>query len=214
MEGVLRLASRLLPRQVLCAVRTCEPVYALTFDDGPSPVTTSALLKVLAERGAQATFFLIGERATQHRELVEQILTAGNEIGNHMMRDSPSILLSRAEFARQLDEAEAVLGKYTRLRWFRPGSGWFRRSMLEAAAARGLRCVLGTMVAVNSPRKSAEAVAGRFVQRIRPGSIAVLHEGADDRAGVVDTAQLVLDGMSNLGLRSVTLSDLVGCECH
>src|SRR6516225_5676815 len=56
---------------------------ALTLDDGPDPEATPRLLRLLASRGARATFFLIGERAARHRDLVRAMVAEGHEIGNH-----------------------------------------------------------------------------------------------------------------------------------
>src|SRR5215218_6611139 len=78
------------------------PRVALTVDDGPAPETTPQLLRVLSRHGARATFFLVGERASRHRDLVAGIAAAGHELGNHLWRDEPSVLLGRAEFAQQL----------------------------------------------------------------------------------------------------------------
>ena len=56
---------------------------ALTYDDGPSPEQTDRILAILAERGAQATFFVIGRSATRHPEVIQRIMAAGHEIGWH-----------------------------------------------------------------------------------------------------------------------------------
>src|SRR5215470_4883360 len=56
---------------------------ALTFDDGPHPIHTPALLDALAELGAPATFFLVGRGVEAHPELVARIASEGHELGNH-----------------------------------------------------------------------------------------------------------------------------------
>jgi len=56
---------------------------ALTFDDGPDPATTPALLELLEKWSILATFFVIGEKAERHREIVQQIVAAGHALGNH-----------------------------------------------------------------------------------------------------------------------------------
>ena len=60
---------------VITAVATDKPVLALTFDDGPHPEYTPALLEILAKYRARATFFMIGELAVQHPDVVRA--TAG-----------------------------------------------------------------------------------------------------------------------------------------
>lgn len=64
-------------------VQTSEPALALTFDDGPDPVGTPELLKILRKHGAKATFFMVGASAVRHRDVVEEVSRAGHVIGNH-----------------------------------------------------------------------------------------------------------------------------------
>jgi len=61
-EPATRIVSRLIPGDVIWYVDTPDPVFALTFDDGPTPGSTPRLLDVLARHHAKATFFLVGER--------------------------------------------------------------------------------------------------------------------------------------------------------
>src|ERR1035441_5122638 len=66
--------------QVVCNGRAC---VALTFDDGPDPVTTPRVLDVLREKQVRATFFVVGRRAEQHPELVRRALAEGHLVENH-----------------------------------------------------------------------------------------------------------------------------------
>src|SRR5688572_30390339 len=102
LQHVADAVGRLFGTEIIVECRTAHARVALTIDDGPCPATTPRLLTVLARHDARATFFLIGERAMRHPELVAGIAAAGHELGNHLMRDEPSVLLRRAEFARQL----------------------------------------------------------------------------------------------------------------
>ena len=71
-------------------VRTGERVAALTFDDGPDPESTPALLDLLARHRAKGTFFLVGKRAAKHPALVDRLLAEGHAIGNHSW-DHPAL---------------------------------------------------------------------------------------------------------------------------
>src|SRR5438045_4406561 len=73
---------------ILYRVKTREALVALSFDDGPHATFTPEVLEILERHGAKATFFLIGERAGRHPELVERIRAAGHEIGNHCWRNA------------------------------------------------------------------------------------------------------------------------------
>ena len=209
-EPAARAVSRLIPADVLWFVATDAPVFALTFDDGPSPETTPQLLEVLARHRAHATFFLIGERVRAQPGLVRAIAGAGHEIANHLMRDERSVLLPDDRFARDLAEVNALLTPYGPVRWFRPGSGWFSPRMLRSAAEYDLRAVLGTLVAAHHGRPDDARIVPDLVAGIRPGSIVVLHEGTPRRRGVARTTDELLTAMTGRGLTAVTVSELVG----
>ena len=131
------------------AVPSRSPRFVLTFDDGPDPTTTPALLEVLRRRGARATFFLIGARAAAHPELVARIAAEGHEIGNHTWRDEPTWRLSLGEFRDGLRATQRVLEAHGPVRWYQPGTGWPTRHHVAIAEQEGLRCVLGSAVAVS-----------------------------------------------------------------
>ena len=85
----------------MTGVRTSAPAAALTFDDGPDPETTLAVLDLLGRVGAKATFFLVGARAARHPELVARIAAEGHAIGNHGW-DHPALLMLAPAETREL----------------------------------------------------------------------------------------------------------------
>jgi len=211
-EPATRAVSRVIPTDVLWFADTSRPVFALTFDDGPSPECTPGLLAVLARHRAHATFFLIGERVRGHPDLVAAIAAAGHELGNHLMRDEPSVLVPDDRFRRELAAVNALLRPYGPVRWFRPGSGWFTPRMLRSAARHDLRAALGTLVAAHQGGPADDRIARDLLAGIRPGSIVVLHEGTARRRGVVATTDELLAALAERGLSAVTLSELVAAS--
>jgi peptidoglycan/xylan/chitin deacetylase (PgdA/CDA1 family) len=199
----------MIPADVLWYVDTDEPVFALTFDDGPGAQTTPGLLEVLGRHRAGATFFLVGERVQALPELVAAIGAAGHEVANHLMRDERSVLAPDREFRRDLARVSELLAPYGPVRWFRPGSGVFTRRMLRSAAEHNLRAVLGTLVADNRGRPADDRIARGLVAGVRPGSIVVLHEGTPERRGVVRTTDELLTELAGRGLSAVSVSELV-----
>ena len=208
-EPATRALSRMIPGDVLWYVDTDAPVFALTFDDGPSEETTPGLLDVLARHRAHATFFLIGERVRAHPALVGALAAAGHEVGNHLLRDRPSVLLPDSHFQEELAEVNALLAPYGPVRWFRPGSGWFTPRMLRSAARLELRGVLGTLVAQHHGGPGDRRITRSLGSAIRPGAIVVLHEGTPQRRGVVQTTGELLTALADRGLTAVTVSQLV-----
>src|SRR5229473_3810041 len=99
---ILSVIERITPN-VTYRVRTDLPVVALSFDDGPHPTFTLQVLEVLRQHDAKATFFLIGERAVRHPDVVSQIKAAGHEVGNHYFRNGPTLGHSNNKFVSYLE---------------------------------------------------------------------------------------------------------------
>lgn len=99
--------ERLAPN-IVWRVRTDQPLVALSFDDGPHPVHTPRVLDILRRSGATATFFLIGERAEAHPDLVAGIKAAGHEVGNHYMTKTHTYRHSDPDFVAYLERTERV----------------------------------------------------------------------------------------------------------
>ena len=97
---------------------------ALTFDDGPDPATTPAILDVLRDHGIKATFFVVGARAEQHPELIERIAGEGHTLGNHTYYHRDMTKLAPDLMLKELQDTQAVidqaLGSHARITLFRP----------------------------------------------------------------------------------------------
>ena len=189
---------------------TSERVIALTFDDGPDRVSTPALLSVLARHRVRATFFLIGSRIAGNGDLVEQIVSAGHELGNHMMYDEPSDRLSPEVFRAQISQTDAILRAFVPVvRWFRPGSGRFDAWMFAAICDRGYRGVLGDVYPFDAQLPWNDFTY-RFIRAsVRPGSIVILHEGPrmGDRTALL--LERLIPALVASGYQFVPLSQLV-----
>ncbi len=207
------LLARALSHQqrVLFQVRTRAPEVALTFDDGPHPTLTPAVLDVLARHDARATFFLLGGRVEEHPDAARALVAAGHEPGNHGWADEPAVLRSRARYRRSLDRTSAAIRAATGVAptLTRPGSGLVRPAQVRDATALGMRTVLGS-VAVPDAEVRDVGVAVRFVlDRVRPGSVVVLHEGLQARHRVVDLLEGLLPELSERGYRCLTVSEVL-----
>lgn len=204
-----RLAGELLPFGVIWHVKTAEPMVALSFDDGPSPVTTPDLLNILARHHARATFFLIGSRVAGNEAILTDLVGRGNEIANHSMFDRPSVKLSPDEFESDFLHAHRILSEYTQVHLFRPGSGWFTPAMLKILAAYDYRCVLGSVAVLDVNHGRPRRQARRMLRRIGPGSIIILHEGTPERRGVIELTEILVSELRLLGYEVRTVSELL-----
>lgn len=175
---VPRFASRALG--TFC-FNTHDRVVGLTYDDGPNPEQTPAILDVLAERGATATFFVMTPRAAAHPEIVRRIVAEGHELALHGNdhRFLPRLPVREVYTAirdgrRRL---EALSG--ARVRRFRPPYGEITPPQALAVWSLGLEYVIWTSDAVDWIHRDEAAIAERAVEGVFPGGIALMH---DDRA--------------------------------
>ncbi len=206
-----RIAVELLARanpDVLFMVKTNRRAVALTIDDAPSSAVTPAILERLQRYGVQATFFVIGDHALDHEDLLRKIAVTGSELGNHMLHDSPSILDSSESFAANLARTTEIIGPENKPHWFRPASGWFTPKMLKEAARQGYRCCLGSIFPHDNKLKHPRLIADFILQRAFPGAIIVLHDGGPERLYILDVLDRILPRLMEQGYEILTVSAL------
>ena len=185
------------------------PLLALTIDDGPDPVSTPLILAELRRHDAHATFFLISSRLPGREHLVRQLVAAGHELGNHLVRDEASIRLPPAAFEQALLEAHRALAAYGPVGWMRPASGWYSRTMIETIQRHRYRCALGSVYPFDATLPW-PGFSARYIRRnARPGAILILHDGGARGLRTARVLRTVLPALRAKGYRIVTLTDLV-----
>lgn len=190
---------------VVRETRPRGPEVWLTIDDGPDPVDTPRNLALLARHGAKATFFLVGERAAAHPDLVREIVRQGHEVAHHTQTHPLGSFwcAGRRRLERELDLPLATFRELgIRPRWFRPPVGIKNLFLARALAERGLRCVAWTIRSYDSLARSASEVVARVGPRLRPGAIVLLHEGPRLAPAVRESAlEAVLELIAARGYR-------------
>jgi len=187
---------------------------ALTIDDAPSE-HTAELLEVLAENEAAATFFVIGGQAVGREDVLRSIVAGGHELGNHGMHDEPATSLGTTELARQIVDVESLIAAaYSNTggsprkppRYYRPGSGFFSRRMLDLTTDLGFKVVLGSVYPHDAQISSAWLNARHILSMARPGAIIICH---DRRSWTAPMLRIVLPALRRDGYEIVTVSQLV-----
>ncbi len=196
--------------EVLYSVDTRQPVVALTIDDGPDREDTQKILRVLEEYDAHATFFIISDHIPGSEDLLQQMVFAGHELGNHLTADEPSIQLPIAEFEDKLQQADSILSGYDDMRWLRPGSGWYNDEMLDVIAAHDYQCVLGSVYPYDPQINSFWFSAYYVLWKIKPGSVIILHDHGTRGQRTAKALEIILPALADRGYQVVTISELVG----
>ena len=151
---------------------------AITIDDGPSPASTPLLLELLAQYGLPATFFVVGERAAAHPELIDQILAAGHSIGNHSLHHDPLLMLrgSRRLHA-DIEATQQILSRAgIRPLLFRPPIGITSPRLQPILASLGLTTVTFSCRIFDRGNRDIDNLANRVLNRLQPGDILLLHD--------------------------------------
>ena len=179
----------------------------LTIDDGPDVVDTPLLLDLLDRHQAKATFFVIGNRAAQHPELIAEILLRGHEIGHHTQTHPAFSLWSMPQrrLDAELDGTLTVLrGMGVRPRWFRPPVGIKNFLLSAALAERQLQCVTWSLRSGDCFGHDPGKAINRVLGHARPGAIILMHEGPSVPATVrVKAIAGVLKGLTTNNYRCV-----------
>jgi peptidoglycan-N-acetylglucosamine deacetylase len=205
--AVLPVLERITPN-LEYRVRTDLPLVALSFDDGPHPVFTPRVLEILQRHDARATFFLIGERALRHPDLVARVKAEGHEIGNHYFRDGPMLAHSDADFLRYLEETERAVGLLEGPKLFRAPGGVASSRQLTLARQQGYTPVLGCAYPHDPMHPPVWYIRWLIEKNLRPGTIVILHDGITNPTRSIEALPHILAAGRQRGLRFVSISEL------
>ena len=187
--------------------RLGEERVALTFDDGPDPDGTPAILDALDAIGARATFFMVGEQVKAAPTLAREVANRGHDVGLHggthvSQRDLEDWKV-KDEMAYGLGTLEVATGR--RPTRFRPPYGVFSAAGYEACQALGLEPVYWSAWGMDWETISAERILDIVERDLAPGAIVVLHDSAryghrPDIAATVEALPLIAACAAERGL--------------
>ncbi|MGG7519549.1 chitooligosaccharide deacetylase NodB [Allorhizobium undicola] len=152
----------------------------LTFDDGPHPIFTPAILDVLAEHRVSATFFVIGQCVVGQPSLIQRIIADGHEVANHTMTHPDLSKCGPGEVERELLEASRAIkaaAPQASVRHVRAPYGIWTEEVLKASANAGLTGVHWSVDPRDWSCPGVDAIVGAVLDSVRPGAIVLLHDG-------------------------------------
>jgi peptidoglycan-N-acetylglucosamine deacetylase len=194
-----------------------RPEVALTFDDGPTPEHTPAILDILRQRNARATFFVVGSFLERSPEIGRRILDE-QEIACHSYAHDRRVVddleTFRQDTLRALDVFDRTLGirpRYYRFPWGHRG----RIILLDVHRLFGMQCIhwSGHGRDILEPE---DRIVHYISAALEPGAILVLHDGSapgsiypGSRVPTVNALPRILDAVQAAGLRPVTVGTLL-----
>ncbi len=152
---------------------------ALTFDDGPHPEGTPAVLELLARAGYRATFFMVGEQVERRPELAREVAARGHAIALHGYRHRLQLRLARAAVEADVDQGldTIVTATNDRPRYHRPPYGIYSPAGLGAVRSRGLTPLLWSSWGKDWRRFTTPGrIAQRVTSKMRDGDVVLLHD--------------------------------------
>lgn len=189
---------------------TDAKTIALTFDDGPWPGQTDAILNVLKANGVPATFFLVGGRATLYPDLVRREVAEGQLIGSHTLGHRGLSGLTPAQVHVQIGHGSDRIRRITGVQptWFRPPYGAMTGVAWREVRDQGLRVVNWDVDSLDWRQPGAKQIAANVLSAAHPGAIVLMHDGGGDRSQTVAALPEIIAGLRAQGYVFVTVQDL------
>ena len=197
------------PREGIWRANTGRKLIALTFDDGPNPARTPALLEALKKEAAPATFFVVGVWAERVPELLRRMRNEGHDVENHSYSHQNLALLTPASVERELCRTSVLIREATgrRPRFYRPPGGNVNRTVVDAAEAMGMIGAYWTTATTKIEETgSARALTQYVLKNAMPGAIILMHNAPDV---TVQAVPGIVRALRARGYELVTMSDLV-----
>jgi len=193
-----------------------KKAVAITFDDGPDPLTAPPLLKLLLTHQVKATFFITGKKAAAHPELIEAIVQHGHSIGNHSYHHSYRMLFKTCtSIVEDIEATQKVLRDLgIRPLAFRPPAGITSPSLRSALVKTGLYLVNFSCRPLDGGNRRIHNIAKSILKRIRPDDIVLLHDSRPVDESLIPTwlneIENLLAGIETKGFMVLPLSELIG----
>ena len=189
---------------------TDRSAVALTFHGQGDVAMADALLTELENGGARATVLAVGSWLQANPTMARRILDHGHELGNHTQNHADIKAMSAADAYAEINNCAEVLRRLTGSigTWFRPSQTQYSTAGVRAQATRvGYRtCLSYDLDSLDYTDPGAGTVVGNVAKAVQKGSIVSLHFG---HAGTVTAIPTILANLDHLGLRAVTMTELM-----
>lgn len=185
-------------------------IVALTFDDGPWPGQTEAVLKILQRYGIKATFFQIGVQAKGRPGISKMLAEAGMQLANHSQTHPNLAKQSAARVARELEQASANIEKASgqRPKYFRPPGGNMSSAVRAQIDKMGLTLVQWDVDTTDWRKPGVTTIVNKVVFNVEPGSVVLMHDGGGDRSQTIKALPTIIEKLKAMGYEFVTLDGL------
>jgi len=218
---VLCLAAPFFPRfgfylPIISRGAPDKKAVALTFDDGPDPLSTPPLLDLLRKHQVKATFFVTGRKAAEHPHVMKEILLQGHSVGNHSYTHNNLVMFRSAKaILREIESAQKVLNTFGVLALaFRPPVGITGPRLWPALMKSDRYIVNFSCRAFDGGNRWLKGLSKKILKRIGPGDIVLLHDVRPHPPFILSDwlqeMERILSGIREKGLAVRPLAEIIG----
>ncbi|MBQ8399122.1 MAG: polysaccharide deacetylase family protein [Clostridia bacterium] len=183
---------------------------SLTFDDGPHEEYTEEILDILKEYHVKATFFIIGENAQRHPQIVQRIKREGHCIGNHTYSHDHIARQSKETFLQDVRKNQQLLEHYTaECTLFRPPEGVCDEKVLSVSNDFDYDIILWTVDTGDWRAPAKEQIVQTVLDHVKSGDIILMHDYVAGKSHTPDALRVLLPQLLEQGYTFVTVKDLI-----
>jgi polysaccharide deacetylase family sporulation protein PdaB len=198
---------------VVWEVKTDRPLIALTFDDGPDPGQTNAILDLLKQYEARCTFFVVGKRVDAFPATAQRIVSEGHEIANHTYNHTYFQNSSPQQIEADLKKTEEAIrratGQHSVL--FRPPGGMFNEKLVTTANSLGLKPIIWSWHQDTKDwiRPGVAQITNKVLRNAHNGDIVLFHDHIEGKSQTIKALETILPELARRGFQFVTVSELM-----
>ncbi len=197
--------------------KTYQPIYngkrdfggvALMFNVYENSENVEKIIQILQKNNAKATFFVGGCFADDNKELLEKIISSGNELGNHGYFHKDHKKLSEDGNLREIQDAHKIVKSLTgySMNLFAPPSGSFSKTTLKVAESLGYQTIMWSKDTVDWRDSDKELIIKRATNSVSAGDLILMHP----KNHTVEALQDIITNIQSKGLKCVTVTDCCG----
>ena len=200
-----------MPSNVYFSCHTDRKLIALTFDDGPHPRYTPAILDVLDKYGIRATFFMVGENISLYSEVAKEVVARGHEIGNHTESHPPVRKRSDMELKEEILTAEKKIETLTGKKptVFRPPEGLCPERIGRIAGGLGYTVILWTVDTRDWAATPSKQIVQNVTAKVKNGDILLFHDYVSYENTTIRAIEEIIPRLLKEGYTFVTVPELL-----
>ena len=184
---------KLLAPSLIYNIKTEDKAVYLTFDDGPIPESTPAILDILDSFSAKATFFCLGKNVEQNRDLFNQIKQKNHSIGNHSYNHLKGWATNNKTYFNDIEEADKIINSNL----FRPPYGKISPRQISYLKRKYNIVMWDVLSGDFDPGISVKKCINNVVNNVNPGSIIVFHDSLKAKSTTIKTLPEILKILSD-----------------